>query len=198
MKQSRHVAPRTDTPNPDKMSAVCYFTALNMRALGKTKYPVGMVVPAVSGRPIKCYQEEGQCFKKNLNQIRGVVARALFYYQGETNGSMNKNAYLPELVHLIERVYRQLFVSICSEFLDIFVVQLPHSPNQDKDAWVGVREAQKEIPRVLNQVWSIPTMDLCKDASTNLHPRVGKAAIGRRIAETMNSCEKQPRLIIQQ
>lgn len=135
----------------------------------KLGYPIGLVPRAIGGSPISTWVDGGchieEIKNENIGNIRGVL-----WYQGSSDTSC-------ELSDIYEDQFLNFVDTIRKEFQDdnlpILTCQLNRvtseiEDNADPHGYDKIREIQRNMPKKVNDLYVIPTVDLTK-MSDNIH-----------------------------
>lgn len=162
------------------------FLAFGRRIYERTGTPVGLIMAAYGGAPLRWWnpEENGALFREMLEVVESCTqkVRGILWYQGEGDGmEQTGHTYFSRFESFVRHV-RQAFND--SE-LPFFTVQLGrYTPGQQKEgdlAWAQVRQAQREAGAAISNVFVVPAIDLPLFDAAHLSG-AGNLVLGTRLA----------------
>lgn len=152
-------------------------------------YPIGLIQTALGGSPLSAWnpEEEGYLYENMVERIhsQGGKIKGVLWYQGcsDTMGGELTNEYGSRFANMVQ----SLRLRLQDENLPFFTLQLSRNMTkpmhtESSQAWSLVREAQREVAKLIPFIYVLPTIDgmlsdmIHNSASFNL-------VLGERIAK---------------
>jgi len=150
-------------------------------------YPIGLIPAALGGSPLKAWNpdEQGTLYRNMMDFLKdnGITkVKGVLWYQGCSDA--DKVRY---------ETYRERFINMVSHWrrdmnddkLPFFTVQInrfkvPATEKSDM-AWSIIREAQRQIPKVIDNIYVIPSLD-CMLSDLIHNSAVSNMMLGERLA----------------
>ncbi len=127
----------------------------------------------------KAWNGDGVLYEYALSQVTPFNLSAVIWYQGESDTSPDEaKVYADELKEMIH-IWRKDFGN---EALPFIVVQIADYAVRCDEAWSGVQRAQLNIQKVLENVKTVISADVCEN--DDIHPPT-KVKLSNRISDEL-------------
>ncbi len=165
------------------------FLSFAKKVKSETGRPIGFIPSAIGGASISRWLEgeNGDLYKKMIDviKIKNINARAILWYQGCAEAGNNTD--IDEYIEKFKKFVSQIRRDLNNKHIKVFTFQLNRmmSNQYDRDLFEGyskVREAQRLIPKKVEDVYVLPTQDASIMADFIHGGKASNVMLGERLA----------------